>query len=95
MVIYATELHLFQATQAISLAEMLKRLDFDAFDLWRTYEAFMGFDLTMPRKVREHFVNLEKQIVQYLSWQPGSNVTKKINEILNPKALEGTRTLEE
>ena len=61
------------------MAEMLKMLKFDAFDLWRTYETFLSFDNTMPRKVREHFVNLERSIVQYLSWLPGSNVCQVIN----------------
>lgn len=65
MIIYATELHLFSATSVntLSLPDCLRLLQLDAFDLWRTFESFLTFDQSMPKKVREHFIALERHIV--------------------------------
>ena len=45
----------------------------------------------MPKKLRLHFYDLERQIIQYLSWDKSSPVVKKIAEILDKQkvALEG------
>jgi hypothetical protein len=36
----------------------------------------------MPSKLRVHFHDLERQIVQYLSWEKTSPVVHKVEEML-------------
>jgi glycerol-3-phosphate dehydrogenase len=47
----------------------------------------------MPKKLRLHFYDLERQIIQYLSWDKSSPVVQKIAEILEKQkaSLEGGR----
>ena len=96
MVVYASELHLFQSPQSMAFGEMMRCLQLDAFDLWRTFESFLSFDNTMPRKIREHFVGLERHVVQCLSWALDSSVCTIINQITSEEAdRPEVRTLEE
>lgn len=63
MVVYSVELHLFQSSYLIELPEILRRLELEAFELWRTFESFMQINNSMPNKLREHFLQLECHIV--------------------------------
>ena len=53
----------------------------EAFDLWRTFESFTQIDSTMPRKLRDHFNFLERNLIQNLAWIQGSNFVKNCIEI--------------
>lgn len=52
----------------------------------------MNCDPTMPKKLRVHFQDLERQTIQYLSWEKKSSVVKKVEEILREQKekIEGT-----
>ena len=41
----------------------------------------------MPKKLRLHFYDLERQIIQFLSWEKSSPVVKKIAEILDKQKV--------
>lgn len=47
----------------IRVQELLEEIKLQAYDLWRTLETFLNFDSSMPQKLREHFLDLERQIV--------------------------------
>jgi hypothetical protein len=45
-------------------------------------DSFINCDPTMPKKLKLHFYDLERQVVQYLSWDKTSPVVQKIEQIL-------------
>jgi len=59
--IYAAtiQLHLTNNNE-LSISELLDEVKLPAYELWLTLETFLNLDPTMPRKLREHFLDLER-----------------------------------
>lgn len=51
------------------------------FDLWRIMTSFMKFDPQMPKKLVNHFREVEVRIVSHLSWKHGSPVVNIIKDL--------------
>lgn len=61
---YSVQIHFYMLSQNdIRVQELLEEIKLQAYDLWRTLETFLNFDSSMPQKLREHFLDLERQIV--------------------------------
>lgn len=88
IIVYAVELHLFTTLSTIQTADVLAKLDLEAFDLWRTFESFLQLDTTMPRKLKDHFIQLEKYLIQSLSWKPGTSFVLNCKQMLNTPELQ-------
>ena len=86
---YACSIQFYVTNQHdITNEEILAEVGLYAYDLWRTLESFLTFDPRMPRKLKEHFLDLERQIVQHLSWKPNSPVIKTVLKILKDSKRE-------
>lgn len=73
----------------MELPDILKKIDLEAFDLWRTFESFMVVNGQMPVKLREYFMQLESYILQSLSWGQGSSVVKICKDLQQEKLQPG------
>ena len=59
--IYATTIQLHLTNQnELMISELLDEVNLKAYDLWLTLETFLNLDPTMPRKLRENFLDLER-----------------------------------
>lgn len=63
VIVYSVELHLFSTKSSLQTSDVLRKLDLEAFDLWRTFESFLNLDTTMPRKLKDHFTQLERHLI--------------------------------
>ena len=61
---------------------MLEELDLHAFELWKTFQTFIQLDPNLPRQLREHFLDIERQLTLHLIWQKNTIVVKKLQEII-------------
>jgi len=53
-----------------------------AFELWKTFQTFIQLDPNLPRQLREHFLDIERQLTLYLIWQKNTIVVKKLQNII-------------
>lgn len=42
----------------------------------------------MPRKLKDHFIQLEKYLIQSLSWKPGTSFVLNCKQMLNTPELQ-------
>lgn len=81
--IYATIIHLYSKNMnELSVQDMLLELDHPAFDLWFTFESFMTVDPNLPQQLREHFLDIERQLTLHLVWQKDTVIVKKLKHII-------------
>lgn len=76
MLVFAAELINFDKSTAVkqNINDLLRTLNLEAFQFWRTFEPFLTVNATMPLKLKDHFKNLEFEVIQHTSWQKGSKV---------------------
>jgi len=56
MLLYSSQVQFFLNGQNdISFIQLLDVVQLNAYDLWRTMEAFLVADQSMPKKLREYF----------------------------------------
>ena len=81
--IYASVIYLYSKNiNDLSIEEMLKVLNLPAFELWLTFNSFKMLDPNLPQQLREHFNEIERQLVLHLIWQKDTVVVKKLNFII-------------
>ena len=81
--IYACVIHFYSKNiNDLSVQEMLEELDLHAFELWKTFQTFIQLDPNLPRQLREHFLDIERQLTVHLIWQKNTIVVKKLQEII-------------
>ena len=80
MLVFAVELINYDKPTAVKqdISDLLNSLSLEAFQFWRTFEPFMTNNSSMPLKLKEHFKNLEFEIIQHTSWKKGSKVVSSI-----------------
>ena len=61
---------------------MLEELELPAYELWVTFQTFITLDPNLPRQLREHFLDIERQLVLHLIWQKDTIVVKKLQVII-------------
>ena len=67
--IYASVIHLYSKNQNdLSVQEMLDELQLPAYELWVTFQTFIMLDPNLPRQLREHFLDIERQLTLHLVW---------------------------
>lgn len=62
----------------LNVQEMLIELGLPAYDLWKTFSSFINLDPHMPRQLKDHFFDIERQMVLHLIWQRDTFVVKKL-----------------
>jgi len=82
-VLYASIIHLYSKNISdLSVQEMLDELELPAYELWLTFQTFITVDPNLPRQLREHFLDIERQLVLHLIWQKDTMVVKKLQLII-------------
>ena len=61
---------------------MLSLLALPAYDLWVTFQTFSTLDPTLPRQLREHFFDIERQLVLHLIWRKDTIIVKKLQDVI-------------
>ena len=67
--IYASVIYLYSKNQNdLSVQDMLDELQLPAYELWVTFQTFIMLDPNLPRQLREHFLDIERQLTLHLVW---------------------------
>ena len=67
--IYACLIHFYSKNiNDLTVQELLEELDLNAFELWKTFQTFIQLDPNLPRQLREHFLDIERQLTLHLIW---------------------------
>lgn len=75
----------------LRVQELLEVIDLPAYDLWVLFQSFMTLDPNLPRQLREHFHDIERQLVLHLIWQKDTAVVKKLEQVIEyNKIMEAT-----
>ena len=53
-----------------------------AYELFLTFKTFISLDPNLPRQLREHFMDIERQLALHLSWKKGTFVVNKLQKII-------------
>ena len=62
---------------------MLDVLLMPAYQLFLTFRTFIALDPNLPRQLREHFMDIERQLALHLSWKKGTIVDNKLQKIIS------------
>ena len=82
--IYATVIHLYSKNiNDLGVEEMLDVLLMPAYQLFLTFRTFIALDPNLPRQLREHFMDIERQLALHLSWKKGTIVVNKLQKIIS------------
>ena len=87
--IYACLIHFYSKNiNDLTVQELLEELDLNAFELWKTFQTFIQLDPNLPRQLREHFLDIERQLTLHLIWQKNTIVVQKLASIIARNELE-------
>lgn len=67
----------------LGVEEMLDVLLMPAYQLFLTFRTFIALDPNLPRQLREHFMDIERQLALHLSWKKGTIVVNKLQKIIS------------
>ena len=92
--IYACLIHFYSKNiNDLTVQELLEELDLNAFELWKTFQTFIQLDPNLPRQLREHFLDIERQLTLHLIWQKNTIVVQKLASIIARNELEAEQLL--
>lgn len=64
------------------MQDLLEEVNLPAYDLWVLFQTFITLDPNLPRQLREHFLDIERQLVLHLIWQKETAVVQKLETII-------------
>jgi hypothetical protein len=90
IIITSVEIVLFIANvEEISFYKLTNRLKLDIYDFWKIINPFIHFDILIPYPIRNHFEEIEVQILSFIIWNKHSNKFKKeLEESLDQSPLQ-------
>lgn len=66
----------------MNVQDLLEEVNLPAYDLWVLFQTFITLDPNLPRQLREHFLDIERQLVLHLIWQKETAVVQKLETII-------------
>jgi len=91
-VAYASIIYLYSKNiNDLSVQDLLQMVNLSAYDFWQLFQTFTTLDPNLPRQLREHFLDIERQLVLHLAWDKRTDMVKTLEQIIeNNKILEAS-----
>ena len=79
----------------LTVKDMLDELQLPAYDLWVTFNTLITLDPNMPRQLREHFLDIERQLTLHLIWQKDTFIVSRLQQIIRRNEEEEAQALQQ